>query len=471
VTSANATVYCRISDDRAGAGLGVARQEADCRALCEARGWTIAEVLVDNDRSAYSGQPRHGYDRLMELIKGKQIDAVVAWHPDRLHRSPRELESFIDAVEAAHVQVVTVQGGEYDLSTAAGRMTARVVGAVARHESEHKSERITRKHAELAAAGKVGGGGTRPFGFEPDRVTVREPEAEVIREAARRIAAGEAIRGVVRDLTARGVTSPTGKPWPITTFRRMITSPRIAGLRQHGRDVDGRALVVGEASWPAIVDRGTWEACRRVVHDPSRKAARPARRYLLTGGIARCGLCDAKLVARPKGDGRRSYVCARGPGFDGCGKLRALAEPFEDLIVLAVLARLDGPGLAAAVDRRADPSSDDGATELAQVEARLDELARMFANGEIGRREWLAARTTLDARRETLTGRLAAQARTSAIATLAEGDGLLSDRWAELSFDKQRAVLAAVLDRVIVNPAVRGRNTFDPARFSLDWQM
>ncbi|MER5688882.1 hypothetical protein [Streptomyces sp. NPDC002205] len=29
-----AAIYCRISQDRGGAGLGVARQEEDCRALC-----------------------------------------------------------------------------------------------------------------------------------------------------------------------------------------------------------------------------------------------------------------------------------------------------------------------------------------------------------------------------------------------------------------------------------------------------
>ncbi|MDE3103520.1 MAG: recombinase family protein, partial [Chloroflexota bacterium] len=174
-----AAIYCRISDDRKGDALGVARQEQDGRALAERRGWAVAGLYVDNDVSAYSGKPRPEYRRLLENIQRGAVDALIAWHPDRLHRSPLELEEFIDIIEAARIPVVTVQGGEYDLSTASGRMTARVVGAVARHESEHKSERIRRKHEELAKGGAISRGGDRAFGYDHDRVTVRPAEARL----------------------------------------------------------------------------------------------------------------------------------------------------------------------------------------------------------------------------------------------------------------------------------------------------
>ena len=54
----HAAVYCRISDDREGAGLGVARQEADCRQRAAALGWTVVGLYVDNDLSAYAGKVR-----------------------------------------------------------------------------------------------------------------------------------------------------------------------------------------------------------------------------------------------------------------------------------------------------------------------------------------------------------------------------------------------------------------------------
>ena len=60
-----AAIYCRISQDRAGAGLGVTRQQDDCRALCERRGWEVIDVYADNDVSAYSGKVRPAWQRLI----------------------------------------------------------------------------------------------------------------------------------------------------------------------------------------------------------------------------------------------------------------------------------------------------------------------------------------------------------------------------------------------------------------------
>ena len=78
---------------------------------------------------------------------------IVCWHPDRLHRSPKELEHFIDLLELAHVTVATVTAGDRDFATPDGRFMARLEGTIARRESEHKSERIRSKHRQLAEKG------------------------------------------------------------------------------------------------------------------------------------------------------------------------------------------------------------------------------------------------------------------------------------------------------------------------------
>src|SRR5918994_7603828 len=126
-----AAIYCRISDDREGAGLGVKRQEKDCRGLCDRRGWQVARVFTDNDRSAYNGAPRPAYVAMFDALNAGEFDVLVAWHPDRITRSPRELEDVVDLVEATGVEVATVTAGDYDLATPTGRMTARIVGATA----------------------------------------------------------------------------------------------------------------------------------------------------------------------------------------------------------------------------------------------------------------------------------------------------------------------------------------------------
>src|SRR5215218_9436478 len=134
----------RISQDRTGAGLGVERQETDCRAFAERLGWTIVAVHSDNDVSAYSGKPRPGYRALLADLRAGVADAVVCWHIDRLHRSPTELEEYITVCEPRGVPTQTVKAGPLDLASASGRMVARQLGAVSRFESEHHSERARR---------------------------------------------------------------------------------------------------------------------------------------------------------------------------------------------------------------------------------------------------------------------------------------------------------------------------------------
>lgn len=51
----------RISSDKVGSGLGVARQEADCRELAERLDFEVMEIYRDNDISAYSEKSRPRY--------------------------------------------------------------------------------------------------------------------------------------------------------------------------------------------------------------------------------------------------------------------------------------------------------------------------------------------------------------------------------------------------------------------------
>lgn len=448
-----AAVYLRISKDPNGERLGIARQEADCLARAEALGWTVMEVLTDNDVSAYSGKRRPAYERLLEGLKDRRYNAVIAWAPDRLHRSPRELETFIDVVESAGAMVVTVQAGELDLSTASGRMTARVVGAVARHESEHKADRIRRKHLELAQDGKNAGGGTRPFGFNDDRMTTRSDEKKIVIELAKRVIDGETIRTLCRDLTDRGIPTVTGKPWKPTVLRNMLVSARIAGLRDHR----GRTTA---ATWPAIIGADQHYKLRAILLDETRRMNRSPRRYLLSGGLAACGLCGAALVARPRADKARCYVCATGPGSDGCGKIRVLADPLEALVVVDVLTAIENVTTLKVPDDQLH-----GSDPLEAIETRLRDLAEMWAAGTITRDEWQVARGSLTDQLDEARRAMATEAR----ATIDLAD--YRDRWETLDIDQKRLVIGAVLERTIVGRAVRGRNRFDPDRVSYLWRI
>lgn len=187
---------------------------------------------------------------MLAALEDGQLDAIVTWHNDRLHRSPRELEAFIDLVERSGVRVAVVSGGDYELTTPDGRFTARIVGAVARKESEDRSRRVGRKHLELAERG-------RPAGQLGWGVRT-ESERELVREAASRVLAGEGLMTIAKDWNRRGVARPTECAWTAPTLRKVLLSARVAGLREHGADPSGKVLgALTPTVWEKAIDRRT----------------------------------------------------------------------------------------------------------------------------------------------------------------------------------------------------------------------
>jgi site-specific DNA recombinase len=457
-------IYVRISRDTEGAGLGVERQEAECRELAERHGWQVAQVLVDNDVSAYSGKSRPSYDRLLRAIERGEVDAVIAWAPDRLYRRLQDLSRFVETVSAAKVQVRTVTSGSVDLTTADGQMHATIVAAVAIQESQRKSERLRAKHRQIASEGRHAGGGPRAFGYScryptadkpctvpgcrHDGVSIIEAEAEAVRWAAARILDGWSLRRVVK---AMPLPSTLGNPWQPITVRRVLTAPRTAGLREHHGEI------AGEAVWPELLDRATWEAVRVVLTDPARNKRHTSRRYVLAGLVYTAE--GEKMVARPTAEHRRRYVQEQ-------GRCNIDADNLEALIIEAVLQRTD----AASFPVRSHEVDPDAAAEVREIEQRLAEAAQLYGDRVISLQEWVTAKKPLDAALAAARDRLRPIGAPAGIAAALAGAGALRTSWPELDHDTRRDVLGALIERIEIGPGIRGLNKFDPRRVNVIWR-
>ena len=252
-------LYVRISLDRTGAGLGVARQLKAAVELCQRQGMPIFDVYIDNDVSATSRKPRKQWLRLLADVEAGKVNAIVCWHVDRLTRSPRELEEVIDLHDQRGVRLATCTG-EIDLATPTGRMVARMLGAAARQEVEHKGERQKEQQRQAAEAGKVHPTGhLRPFGWAASGdPTIVEDEAEVIRDMATRILAGESRASVARSLNARGITTTTGREWTVLAVKNLLLQARLSGRREYNPAERGKAKatlgeIVADNAFPAII--------------------------------------------------------------------------------------------------------------------------------------------------------------------------------------------------------------------------
>lgn len=387
--SGTAFIYCRISQDRKGAGLAISRQREDCERLAAERQLRVVDVFEDNDMSAYSGKPRPSYRAMIERLR--EVDAVVVWHTDRLHRSSIELEEWIAKTggDRASVTTLTVQAGDLDLNTADGRLRARISGAVASHESERKAERVKRKINEKITNGEWIGGPV-PFGWNADgkELVINEDEAAIVRDFTQRVIRGASLGSLARELQDSG--RPTNKArkdgtpskkagrWTPERVREMLLRARNAGLIELKNKATGEMDIVGTAKSPTIVTETQWRACVRVLTDPKRRTnSKTNRPVYLLGGIGHCN-CGA-LLRSSGGNGPKDYKCslptseraATGPHTS------RKIEPVDRLVRIAALSVLvHQRGWGQGQDSALNAERQQLTEELAEIEAQeLDVVA------------------------------------------------------------------------------------------------
>ncbi|QZH68315.1 recombinase family protein [Mycolicibacterium farcinogenes] len=460
VASGLAGIYTRISADVNGDALGVQRQEEDARKLCAARGWTVVEVYCDNDRSAFNQRKqRPAYAAMLDAVKAGQINTIVAWHPDRLHRQTRELVGFIDLINEYGVNVETVTAGRYDLSTPSGRMNARIVGAVAEHESEHKSERIRRKLEANAADGKHHGG-SRPYGWTNDRMTIDPVEAHVVREAARLLLDGLAVKGIARALNDAGHTTATGRPWRDVTVRTMLLRPRNAGIRVH------RGQELGAGKWETILPVEDFRQVQAILNAPGRNTnpGRGGQVHLLSV-LALCGVCDSPMVvgkSKPyKGKSKPIYRCR------AAHVLRDQAS-VDDLVTQLILARLALPDAA---DLLAEPERADkaraAAARVQELQDRLNDAAGAYASGALTLAQLTTINTALLPQIEEAQGIAATPDRAKVLRDLVTAPDPATV-WEAMAPEQRRAVVDLLLV-VRIMPTASGPK-FNPDAVHVTWK-
>jgi site-specific DNA recombinase len=452
-----AVIYTRISKDAEEKGQGVARQEEDCRALCQRNGWTVAEVYVENDISASTKAraARPLYAEMLARARAGEFGAIVAYSNSRLTRRPREFEDLIDLAERRGTVIHTVVSGNDDLATADGRMIARIKASVDVGEAERTSERCARAKMQAAEKGLYRGG-PRPYGFEKDGVRMRAAEARVIRESISAVLSGRSLAALAKDLNDRGLPTSTGRPWTYNRLRDVLIRPRHAGKLSKGRADRGEAEIVGDAVWDPIVDEETWRAVYALLIDPARRSPRGNATVWLGAGIYRCGRCGSVMRSTATGNtasrpgGRRHHYRCTASNHLTVAAVKTdewvrtvVADLVRDPAMVATMVAPD-PDLAAHRERR-----------IALTE-RMADFERGLYEGNLHHSEFRRLTDRLTAELAEVDEKITASVqRSTSVPVLAAADP--GAAFLAAPVDVQRAVLRSVLTVEVLPAPERGK--------------
>lgn len=171
--------YCRVSTTD--------QTTENQRREIEAAGFSIDKrrIVEESVSGSVAALDRSGFVRLLDRMEDG--DVLVVTKLDRLGRNAMDVRATVEQLAEMGVRVHCLALGGVDLTSAAGKMTMGVIAAVAEFERDLLIERTQAGISRAKAAGKAFG---RPPALTPEQQ----------QQAAQRIAAGDAIAAIARDL-------------------------------------------------------------------------------------------------------------------------------------------------------------------------------------------------------------------------------------------------------------------------------
>ncbi|SDC26043.1 recombinase family protein [Actinokineospora iranica] len=297
-----------------------------------------------------------------------------------------------------------------------------------------------------------------------------DPEsAELAERIAIRVEQGESPTEIGRELNREGVPWILPAPWSGSQVRMMVLSDIAAGIRMHqGKPMmvkvpDGQGgftMKLVDPQWEPIITMDEHTVLKARLGDPSRKPVRDGSRVRhLWVGIARCGICQNRMIAERVDTKGAAMRCATGHVRRPKDKLEAwLTEQ-----AMQLLERKDATRIFKIKDSvvRSQAAQDDAKVLRAELEGwRQDAIA-----GKVTRESFATIEAGLIERIKTAEGKAERAALPPVLVDVVGPQA--REAFAALSLPQQREVLRAIMRPRVYHQKERGRTdleteTIDP---------
>jgi site-specific DNA recombinase len=386
-------IYSRVStEDQEREGTSLQTQLEACLKYCQDKGYNVAYQFTE----AYSGLTleRPKLNELRELVRVGNIDVIVVYCLDRLSRDPTHGVILTQELEKHHVILEAVT--ETVESTELGKLINYIRGFASKLEAEKIRERTMRGKRARVKEGKLPQGtGVGIYGYDWNKGTKRREvnlyEAEIIREIFSRVAAGEKLLPIARDLNQRGIPTKATiiskdpddrKWWHSLTLRRIIRNTAYVGKTYFS------GTLLPDVS-PAIVTEELFAQANDELNKPKARTGRPKNEYLLKHHVF-CQICGRPLVGHCLNRKYRYYQCSAARPFENaktsCAAKYVRAGDLEEIVWGQIKDIISNPQIVIAEIKKQLLEADKGSggrkleNDIATLGKRLRAYARRRSN-------------------------------------------------------------------------------------------
>lgn len=348
-------IYARYSSDLQ-SERSIDDQIAACREFAERRGITGPFLIfADAALSGASMATRPQLLALMDQIRARQVQVIVAEAIDRLSRDQADLHMIRRAATAHGVKLYTISDGEVN------GMVAGLQGIMAEAFLVNLADKTRRGMKGVARSGRIAGGlcyGYRAVQGQPGAREIDEAEAEIVRRIYDQYIIGQSPYSLARALNGEGIPGPRGGLWKVNSIagdrrvgdgilcqelyrgrivfnrRRFVKNPE-TGKRSSFINPASEWIVV-EAPQLRIVGDDVWEAAQQVRRAIGPLQNRTKRSARLLSGLIVCAKCGGAFTI----ENRDRLCCANAKSGNAmCGVRERIPAPIVERRVIDGLKR------------------------------------------------------------------------------------------------------------------------------------
>lgn len=301
-----AGIYIRVStEDQAREGFSLPEQEERLREFCKFRNYKIYKVYKDAGISAKNDN-RPAYQEMIQDVRDKNINVIVAFKLDRLTRSVYDIEKLMTLVNKYECDIDCL-ADESNTTTSNGRMVMRIMTSVSQNEIEKCSERT-----KLGLYGAIKAGhipGVTPVGYDREnkQLKINPISSEIVKKIFDMYSHGKShfnIQKVLNDEQALGKSN-----WQDSSIRKILSNPIYKG--DYILNKGTKNEIYYENICPAIISHDLWDLCQEQGAKNSKNYIRKEDYYFLQK--LKCPTCGrimgGKATQKPNGKSYYYYQC------------------------------------------------------------------------------------------------------------------------------------------------------------------
>ena len=303
-----AGVYIRVStEDQAREGFSLGEQEEKLLQLCKFKELEVYKVYKDAGISAKDMEHRPQLQAMLQDMKERKLNYIVAYKLDRITRSVRDLEELISVLEQYNYFLLCDRD-DVNTSTANGRFFVRILTVLSQLEIEIVSERT-----KFGLNGAIKSGhipGQRPFDYksaEDKRMVIDNSTRPYVEKIFDLYLEGKSFQQITNYFKENNIYPK--KKWHDTTIQKIIDNKIYMGdyeqYKRIGKQENLEPIVYMNVVEP-IISRAKWEECQRQKERNQRTYTRD-RVYTFFQRL-KCPNCSRIMKCKGSGGTKRKYM-------------------------------------------------------------------------------------------------------------------------------------------------------------------